>query len=168
MAKKAISKTQSLSRGAYDADENLRLALTHLIQIIGEAGRKVSREFSGQHPGKYDCLDVLTGDEAQTDLNELLSSRPDLISDARRAANALLATVSFADVAADVLGALQALGMRCADGRSGIRLCGSAWGASRLPSAALRRFAVLTRPARFVGLAIAGAPLTWKLRRTTR
>ena len=32
MAKKAISKTQSLSRGAYDADENLRLALTHLSQ----------------------------------------------------------------------------------------------------------------------------------------
>ena len=50
MAKKAISKTQSLSRGAYDADENLRLALTHLIQIIGEAGRQVSREFSEQHP----------------------------------------------------------------------------------------------------------------------
>ena len=45
MAKKAISKTQSLSRGAYDADENLRLALTHLIQII-EAGRQVSRKFS--------------------------------------------------------------------------------------------------------------------------
>ena len=49
-AKKAISKTQSLSRDAYDADENLRLALTHLIQIIGEAGRQVSREFSEQHP----------------------------------------------------------------------------------------------------------------------
>jgi hypothetical protein len=29
MAKKAISKTQSLSRGAYDADENLRFALIH-------------------------------------------------------------------------------------------------------------------------------------------
>ena len=58
---------------------------------------------------KYDCLDILTGDEAQTVLNELLSSRPNLISDARRAANALLATVSFADVAADVFGALQAL-----------------------------------------------------------
>lgn len=57
----------------------------------------------------YDCLDVLTGDEAQIVLNDLLSSRPDLISDARRAANALLATVSFADVAADVFGALQAL-----------------------------------------------------------
>ena len=58
---------------------------------------------------KYDCLDILTGDEAQTVLNELLSSHPDLISDARRAANALLATVSFADVAADVVDALQAL-----------------------------------------------------------
>ena len=58
---------------------------------------------------KYDCLDVLTGDEAQKVLNELLSSRPDLISDARRAANALLATVSFADVAADVFDALEAL-----------------------------------------------------------
>jgi hypothetical protein len=57
---------------------------------------------------KYDCLDVLTGDEARIVLNDLLSSRPDLISDARRA-NALLATVSFADVAADVFGALQAL-----------------------------------------------------------
>jgi len=50
MAKKAISKTQSLSRAAYDEDENLRLALTHLIQIIGEAGRQVSREFTEQHP----------------------------------------------------------------------------------------------------------------------
>jgi hypothetical protein len=58
---------------------------------------------------RYDCLDVLTGDEAQTVLHELLSSRPDLIPDARRAANALLARVSFADVAADVFGALEAL-----------------------------------------------------------
>ena len=58
---------------------------------------------------RYDCLDVLTGDEAQIVLKDLLSSRPDLISDARRAANALLATVSFTDVAADVVDALQAL-----------------------------------------------------------
>jgi hypothetical protein len=41
--------TQSLSRGTYDADENLRLALTHLVQIIGEAGRQVSREFADRH-----------------------------------------------------------------------------------------------------------------------
>src|SRR5204862_6788908 len=40
-----------ISRGAYDADENLRLALTHLIQIMGEAGSPVSREFSDRHAG---------------------------------------------------------------------------------------------------------------------
>ena len=49
-AQKAISKTRGLSRDAYDADENLRLALIHLIQIIGEAGRQVSREFSDRYP----------------------------------------------------------------------------------------------------------------------
>jgi uncharacterized protein with HEPN domain len=45
MARKAVTKTAGLSRKAYDADENLRLALIHLIQIIGEAGRQVSPEF---------------------------------------------------------------------------------------------------------------------------
>ena len=30
--------------------ENLRLALIHLIQVIGEAARQVSREFSDGHP----------------------------------------------------------------------------------------------------------------------
>jgi uncharacterized protein with HEPN domain len=50
MARKAVSKTHGLSRAAYDADENLRLALIHLIQIIGEAGRNVSPEFCDEHP----------------------------------------------------------------------------------------------------------------------
>ena len=49
-ARKAVSKTRGLSRQAYDDDENLRLALTHLVQVIGEAARQVSREFSGDHP----------------------------------------------------------------------------------------------------------------------
>jgi uncharacterized protein with HEPN domain len=51
MARKAVSKTQSIPRAEYDADENLRLrlALIHLIQVIGEAGRGVSREFCDQH-----------------------------------------------------------------------------------------------------------------------
>jgi uncharacterized protein with HEPN domain len=49
-AKRAVGKTKGLSRDAYDADENLRLALTHLVQIIGEAGRNVSREFCLAHP----------------------------------------------------------------------------------------------------------------------
>ena len=50
MAKKAVNKTQGLSRDAYDDDENLRLALIHLVQIIGEAGGRVSREFCNEHP----------------------------------------------------------------------------------------------------------------------
>jgi uncharacterized protein with HEPN domain len=39
MARKAVDKTSGLSRDVYDNDENLRLALTHLVQIIGEAAR---------------------------------------------------------------------------------------------------------------------------------
>ncbi len=50
MARKAVGKAAGLSHGAFDADENLRLALTHLVQVIGEAGRRVSADFSGQHP----------------------------------------------------------------------------------------------------------------------
>jgi uncharacterized protein with HEPN domain len=49
MARKAVSKTQGISRETFDADENLRLALTHLIQIIGEAGRHVSQDFCASH-----------------------------------------------------------------------------------------------------------------------
>ena len=41
MARKAVGKTQGISRETYDADENLRLALIHLIQTIGEAARQV-------------------------------------------------------------------------------------------------------------------------------
>lgn len=50
MARKAVNKTQGISRDAYDADENLRFALIHLIQIIGEAGCHVSLEFCDNHP----------------------------------------------------------------------------------------------------------------------
>jgi len=50
IARKAVGKTADISRDAYDADENLRLALTHLVQIIGDAGRHVSREFCLAHP----------------------------------------------------------------------------------------------------------------------
>ena len=50
MGRKAVSKTQGLSRDAYDADENLRLALIHLVQVIGEAARQVSRPFADSHP----------------------------------------------------------------------------------------------------------------------
>lgn len=50
MARKAVAKTAEASREAYDMDENLRLALTHLVQVIGEAARHVSREFTVAHP----------------------------------------------------------------------------------------------------------------------
>ena len=50
MARKAVGKTQGLSRETYDADENLRLALIHLVQVIGEAARQVSRPFVEAHP----------------------------------------------------------------------------------------------------------------------
>ena len=63
----------------------------------------------GTSRGKLDSLDVLTGDEALAVLRELLSSRPDLLPDAWRAANALLATVSFTDIGKSVFDALLAL-----------------------------------------------------------
>jgi hypothetical protein len=44
-------------------------------------------------------------------LHELLSSHSELIPDARRAANALLASVSFAAVAESILDALAELGL---------------------------------------------------------
>lgn len=50
MTRKAIEKTTGLPRDAFDHDENLRLALTHLVQVIGEAARQVSRAFCDAHP----------------------------------------------------------------------------------------------------------------------
>lgn len=50
MARKAVDKTAGVSRQSYEGDENLRLALTHLVQVIGEAARHVSREFTDAHP----------------------------------------------------------------------------------------------------------------------
>ena len=50
MARKAIEKTQRVSRRDFDNDETLRMALAHLIQVIGEAARHVSRPFRDAHP----------------------------------------------------------------------------------------------------------------------
>ena len=50
MAKKAVAKAAGLTHDSYERDENLRLALTHLVQVIGEAGRNVSRGFCDEHP----------------------------------------------------------------------------------------------------------------------
>ena len=57
MARKAVSKTHNLPREAYDADENLRLALIHLIQVIGEAcGWICPREGTARPANKRDVV----------------------------------------------------------------------------------------------------------------
>jgi hypothetical protein len=74
-----------------------------------------SRQKAGTRRQKFDCLDLLIGDEALAVLRQLLSSDPDLLAEGRRAANALLATVSFTDVATGVLDALLALDLEDLD-----------------------------------------------------
>jgi uncharacterized protein with HEPN domain len=50
MARKAVEKVRGKSRVDYDRDENLRMTLAHLVQIIGEAARRVSLRFQQGHP----------------------------------------------------------------------------------------------------------------------
>jgi len=49
-ARNATSKITGKAREEFDRDENLRLALAHLIQILGEAARRVSPAFQQTHP----------------------------------------------------------------------------------------------------------------------
>jgi uncharacterized protein with HEPN domain len=49
-ARRITSRTSGLGRGAFSGDEDLQLALTHLVQMIGEAARKVSPTFRETHP----------------------------------------------------------------------------------------------------------------------
>ena len=49
-ARKVAGKIGGISRQDFDQDENLRLALTHLIQVIGEAAARVSQDLCDEHP----------------------------------------------------------------------------------------------------------------------
>jgi uncharacterized protein with HEPN domain len=49
-ANKAIGFVAGVSREDFDHDEQLRLAITHLLQIIGEAARRVSLDYRATHP----------------------------------------------------------------------------------------------------------------------
>lgn len=49
-ARSVVGKVAGKSRSEFDADENLRLALVHLIQTIGESARRLSPEFQKAHP----------------------------------------------------------------------------------------------------------------------
>ncbi len=51
LAETVANKVSSCTREHYDADQNLRLALTHLIQIIGEEACRRSMEYRGLHQG---------------------------------------------------------------------------------------------------------------------
>lgn len=50
MARKAVEKVRGLEQEDYDDDENLQLALTHLVQIIGEAASRISPQLRLAYP----------------------------------------------------------------------------------------------------------------------
>lgn len=49
-ALKARRLVTGKTRFAFDQDEVLRLALTHLVQVLGEAAGRVTPEFRARHP----------------------------------------------------------------------------------------------------------------------
>lgn len=48
-ARLITGKVAGKSRSDFDTDDNLRLALTHLIQTLGESGRRVSTAYQQAH-----------------------------------------------------------------------------------------------------------------------
>ena len=48
-ARKAVEKIDRTSRSAFDSDENLRLALAYLIQIIGQSRLSLISRGSRRH-----------------------------------------------------------------------------------------------------------------------
>jgi uncharacterized protein with HEPN domain len=50
MTRKVVEAVGGKHREEYDADEILRLGSAHLVQVIGEAARKVSAEFQQALP----------------------------------------------------------------------------------------------------------------------
>ncbi len=51
VAVRAHAKVACLSEEAWEADEDVRLAVTHLVQTLGEAARNVSDEGRSAYPG---------------------------------------------------------------------------------------------------------------------
>lgn len=50
MTRRASTALQGKSHVDYEADEIPQLGLTHLVQVIGEAARRVSSKFQQSHP----------------------------------------------------------------------------------------------------------------------
>lgn len=49
-ARKIISRTAGLKRAQYDANEDMQIVFTHLVQVIGEAATRVSPATRDSHP----------------------------------------------------------------------------------------------------------------------
>jgi len=49
-ARKAVAMVEGQVRADLDSDEKLRLALTHLVELVGEAASQVSPEIRAQYP----------------------------------------------------------------------------------------------------------------------
>lgn len=49
-SKKAVAMAKNHIRKDIDKDEKLRLALTHLITLVGESASRISKETQNQHP----------------------------------------------------------------------------------------------------------------------
>ena len=50
MSRQAVEIVSNKRRDDYDQDIVLRLALTHLVQVIGEAAQRTTKEFQKAHP----------------------------------------------------------------------------------------------------------------------
>ncbi|MDE3097609.1 MAG: DUF86 domain-containing protein [Chloroflexota bacterium] len=48
-ARRIGAKTAGLTRAEFDGDENLQLALVYLLQVVGEAASKLSKEERERH-----------------------------------------------------------------------------------------------------------------------
>ncbi|HKO01305.1 MAG TPA: HepT-like ribonuclease domain-containing protein [Thermoanaerobaculia bacterium] len=49
-ARRVAAKVEGVTREAFDADDDRQLAITYLLQTIGEAARRVSAEGRAMHP----------------------------------------------------------------------------------------------------------------------
>lgn len=50
-ARRVRDRIAGMTRGTFDADDDLQLAITHLLQTIGEAARLVSDDLKERTPG---------------------------------------------------------------------------------------------------------------------
>ncbi len=71
MARKALQLVEGKDRVAFDQDETLRLALVHLIQVIGEAARGISHEISKSQPPHSLEIDYWYAEQNRTRLYRL-------------------------------------------------------------------------------------------------